>query len=240
VYEEHRNLQQLVAHLAKAAKQLDPSHPTHQALFLESAWLYSLSISKAVHHVRRTHVTDIDTSLREYLFGGQLGLREKQQLAKVLRAAAGKNDGNSDEGVFPSYYGALLELASRVLRRPTHVTNVLRYAEWAAESLVARDSRSAAEAFGEEFDDIAAKLLSDVCGFLVSTAGLDASFRVLARGLFAPLANGSPLAGSAAHATESGAVDFVTYDGKQTRGDNHLQFQEPLPIIVDTSPHEGD
>jgi len=234
VYEEHRNLQQLVAHLTKAAKQLDPTHPTHQALFFESAWLYSLSISKAVHHVRRTHVTDIDTSLREYLFGGQLGLREKQQLANVLRVAAGKNEANSDEGVFPSYYGALLELASRVLRRPTHVTNVLRYAEWAAESRVARDPRSAAGSFGEAFDDIAAKLLSDVCGFLVSTAGLDADFRVLARGLFAPLAKGTPLADLVADATLTSEDGLAKPVVQQTLGEDHLQIQEPLPIVVDT------
>jgi hypothetical protein len=186
VYEEHRNLQQVIAHLGGAAKHLDPAHPTHQALFFESAWLYALSVTRAVHHVRRTHITDIDTSLREYIFGGQLGLREKQQLAKVLRSAAGKAEGDADEGVFPPYFSALLELSSRFLRRPTHVSTVLRYAEWAAESHVVREARPAVEVFGEVYDDLAAKLLADVCGFLVTTAGLDSDFRTRARALLAP------------------------------------------------------
>lgn len=186
VYEEHRNLQQVIAHLAGGANQLDPSNPAHQALFFESAWLYVLSVTRAVHHVRRTHVTDIDTSLREYLFGGQLGLREKQQLAKVLRSAAGKDGGDPDDGVFPAYFGALLELSSRFLRRPLHIGLALRYAEWAAEAHVARAVRPAAEVFDARYDDLAGKLLADVCGFLVTTAGLDSEFRSHARTILAP------------------------------------------------------
>lgn len=191
VYEEYRNLQQVVAHMAAAAKHLDPSQPAHQALFFESAWLYALSLARAVHHVRRTHVTDLDTSLREYLFGGQLGLREKQQLAKVLRGVAGKDGGDQEEDVLPSYFSALRELANRFLRRPTLPSTVLRYAEWASEAHVARTSGPAAAVFGDAYDDLAAKLLADVCGFLVSAARIDPEFRSHARAIFAPAPQGA-------------------------------------------------
>jgi hypothetical protein len=192
VYEEHRNLQQLVAHLGDVGKHMDPTIPSHQALFFEAAWRYALSIARAAHQVRRSHVVDVDTSLREYIFGGQLALREKQQLAKVLRAAAGKGDSDAEEGIFPAYFAALLELTNRFLRRPLHVTSVLRYAEWAAEAHHVREVSPAASVFGPGYDDIAAKLLADVCGFLVTTAHLDLEFRTRARQVLAP---GSPTAG---------------------------------------------
>lgn len=233
VYEEHRNLQQLVAHLGGVAKQLDPGHPVHQALFYESAWLYALSLARAVHHVRRTHVTDINTSLREYIFGGQLGLREKQHLAKVLRAAAGKDGGDPDEGVFPPYFTALLELSGRFLRRPAHASTVLRYAEWASEAHVARHVRPAAEVFGGSFDDLAAKLLADVCGFLVSAAGLDAEFRSRARALLAPTTLVTPE--SVDPDVESGA------DEGEVAASNggSSQVQELLPFDAGATPPEG-
>lgn len=185
VYEEHRNLQQVVAHLGDAAKHFDPGHPAHRALFFELAWLYALSLARAVHHVRRTHLTEIETSLREYLVGGQVGLREKQALAAVLRAAAGKEQADGDDGVFPPYFAALLELSTRFVRRPTLASTVLRYAEWAAEAQIAKQDRPAAEVF-VLYDDLAGKLLADICGFLVSAAKLDPEFRRHARGLFAP------------------------------------------------------
>ena len=203
VYEDHRNIQQIVAHLSGAAKELDPANPIHQALFFESAWAMALSLARAVHHVRRSHVTEIDTSLREYLFGGQLGLREKQQLATVLRRAAGKDAADPDEGVLPPYFGALLELASRFLRRPLVTSTVLRYAEWSAEAHVARQVAPAADVFEDSFDDLAAKLLADVCGFLVTVARLDANFRTSARSILAPALLGSPQADAARDSTDS-------------------------------------
>jgi hypothetical protein len=230
VYEEHRNLQQLVAHLAAVAKHLDPGHPVHQALFFESAWLYALSLARAVHHVRRTHVTDIDTSLREYVFGGQLGLREKQHLAKVLRAAAGKEGGDPDEGVFPPYFAALLELSSRFLRRPAQASTVLRYAEWASEAHVVRQASPAAEVFGEGFDDLAAKLLADVCGFLVSAAGLDAEFRARARAVLAP----ATLGARNSTASEAGAEPVSGATGSSSTA------QDLLPLDPDVISMEQD
>lgn len=232
VYEEHRNLQQLVAHLRSVAKHLDPGHPVHQALFFESAWLYALSVARAVHHVRRTHVTDLDTSLREYVFGGQLGLREKQHLAKVLRAAAGKEGGDPDEGVFPPYFAALLELSSRFLRRPAHASTVLRYAEWAAEAHVVRQASPAAEVFGESFDDLAAKLLADVCGFLVSTAGLDPEFRSRARAVLAPATHGSP--GSPVSTKNSNLVPDEA-SASASSGGSPPRMQESLPLDADST-----
>ncbi len=229
VYEEHRNLQQLVAHVGAVAKHLDPGHPVHQALFFESAWLYALSLARAVHHVRRTHVTDIDTSLREYVFGGQLGLREKQHLAKVLRSAAGKAGGDPDEGVFPPYFAALLELSSRFMRRPAHASTVLRYAEWASEAHAIRQASSASEVFGETFDDLAAKLLADVCGFLVSTAGLDPEFRARARTVFAPATLPAP------DSAASGTRSRPSAEAVPGSSAGSPRAQESLPLDADAA-----
>jgi hypothetical protein len=182
VYEEHRNLQQVVAHLAAAQKHLDPSHPTHRALFIDCAWLYTLSLANAAAHVRAVHVTDIDTALQEYVFGGQVALQEKRRLADLLRRFASQGKGaTQDDGVLPPWYRQLLELLTRHVRRPYVTNDELRYAEWIAEAELAKESATVETAFGESFDPLAAKLLADVCGFLVAVANLDPAFRTHAR-----------------------------------------------------------
>ncbi|WJK33173.1 hypothetical protein [Solwaraspora sp. WMMA2065] len=194
VYEEHRNLLQVVAHLEQVARALDPKHPVHRALFLDCSWLYTLSLAHAARNVRAVHVTDIDTALQQYLFGGQMALQEKKRLAEILQRLAPKQTviGGSD-GVLPPWYPQLLDLLTRHLRRPNSISDELRYAEWAAEAQLAKVTPTVADAFGEGFDPLAAKLLADVCGFLVTVSRLDAGFRSFARQVLAqPSAVGAP------------------------------------------------
>jgi hypothetical protein len=186
VYEEYRNLLQVVAHLGQVKKQLDPRQPSHRALFLDCAWLYGLSLAHAAQHVRAVHISDIDTALQQYLFGGQMAMQEKQKLAAVLRRLAPKAAASSEtDGVLPAWYPQLLELLTRHLRRPAQVNDELRYAEWIAEAQLAKEEATAAQAFGAAFDPVAAKLLSDVCGFLVTAAELNQDFRAFSRAVLA-------------------------------------------------------
>lgn len=181
VYDEHRNLLQVVAHLTAAAKHLDASQPTHRALFIDCAWLYTLSLAHACANVRAVHVSDVDTALQQYLFGGQMALQEKRKLAAALAHYAPVGVTADDDGVLPFWYGQLLELITRHLRRPTLISEELRYAEWITEAQLAKETCTLADAFGSSFSPIAAKLLADVCGFLVTVCRLDPTFRSFAR-----------------------------------------------------------
>lgn len=140
VYDEHRNLLQVVAHLEQVNKHLDSRQPAHRALFMDCAWLYALSLAHAAQHVRAVHVTDIDTALQQYLFGGQMALQEKKHLAAVLQRLAPKGaEASATDGVLPDWYPRLLELLTRHLRHPAVINDELRYAEWVAEAQLAKD-----------------------------------------------------------------------------------------------------
>jgi hypothetical protein len=181
VYEEHRNLLQLVAHVKDAARNLDPAHPVHRALFYECVWLYTLSIAQASAHVRALHVTAIDAALQQYIFGGQLALQEKRRLAALLRRLAPEGVEGTDDGVLPVWYPQLLELVSRHLRQPFALNNELRYAEWLAEAQHAKETMTVANAFGGAYHEVACQLLEGVSDFLVAVADLDPGFRNHAR-----------------------------------------------------------
>lgn len=94
---------------------------------------------------------------------------------------AHRPEGAQERDHLPPYYSALRELVTRLMRRPNHMQTALRQAEAASALAAARQRVDLPTAFGNEFDDIAAKLVADVCGFLVSAAGLDPEFRVQAR-----------------------------------------------------------
>lgn len=187
VYDEHRNLLQAVAHIAEASRHLDSSNPRHRAIFYDFTWLYVHSLAHAISRVRAAHVTNISESLQDYIFGGQVALREKQQLASALRKFAPPHlTEEAGDGVLPQWYPQLLELLTRQLRRPFLTTTQLRYAEWLSEAQVAKEISSLSEAFSTHYDPLAAKLLADVCGFLVTVGNLDPGFRIHARSLMAP------------------------------------------------------
>ena len=182
VYEPYRNLTQMVSHLADAAVTLDPANPLHAALVIDCSWLYLLTVSQAVEHVRATHAADVPTCLLEYFFGGQVALREKkqllEQLARVLPPAA-----QESAQLLPTWYGQLLELVGRFNRSPHACLPALQYAEMLSAALVARKRTTVLKAFGTHVDPIAAKLLADIVGFLTASAGLNPNFRTMAREL---------------------------------------------------------
>lgn len=179
VYDQHRNPFQLVAHLRDARGHLDPSNPDHLALFMDMAWLYLYSLIGVTEHLRGAFMQDMDRGLQEYLFGGATGLNEKREFAAVLESVRPKEAKAVDH--LPPYYANLREVVIRLLRRPGHVQGALRFAEAASALMSARTRVTLRDAFGTEFDPLTAKLVADVCGFLVASAELDPEFRTQTR-----------------------------------------------------------
>lgn len=106
-------------------------------------------------------------------------MREKKETAGLLESVA--PEGATSLSYLPSYYSNLRELVLRLLRRPSELQTCLRYAEAASALMAARKRVTLKEAFGENYNPYAAKLLADVCGFLVAATGLPSEFRVQAR-----------------------------------------------------------
>jgi hypothetical protein len=103
----------------------------------------------------------------------------------------------------------LTELVIRYLIRPSELADVLRYAEYLGVSEVNKIDETVRQAFGVQTRPVAAKLLADTCGFLVTAAGLRPEFRTAARfRLVTDLTGGqSPAGEAAASQTDDDAED---------------------------------
>ncbi|MFC1442819.1 hypothetical protein ABUW04_31675 [Streptacidiphilus sp. N1-10] len=185
LYEEHRNPLQLVANLRAVSAHLDPRNPLHLALVLDCAWLYLVTLSHAVAAVRTSHVSDPDRGLQEYLFGGPSGLREKQELSRLLDELrkAGALPENVHVDPLPTYFPLLRELTTRILRRPDNVLPTLRLLEFLTAVTAIGERVTGPEEMGGLYEGLAAKQAADVVGYLVTSAQLDAGFRTRARSL---------------------------------------------------------
>ena len=180
VYEPYRNLTQVVAHLADAVGTLNADNPHHLSLFFETAWLYALALVQATHHARVSQMADVPMAVRTYVAGGELAAREKGALAELLNQAGIRVDTRT--AVLPPYIDLLAELVTRLLVRPAELNDVLRYAEYLTTAVVVGERATVGSAFGEgSVRPIAAKLLADVCGFLVTASGIRRDFRAAAR-----------------------------------------------------------
>ena len=180
VYEPYRNLTQVVAHLADAVGTLNAENPRHLSLFFETAWLYALALVQATHHARVSQMADVPMAVRTYVAGGELAAREKGALAELLTQVGIRVDTRT--AVLPPYIDPLAELVTRLLVRPTELNDVLRYAEYLTTAVVVGERATVGAAFGEGYvRPIAAKLLADVCGFLVTASGIRRDFRDAAR-----------------------------------------------------------
>lgn len=180
VNEPHRNPTQLVAHLAKASKLLNPLDPGHRAIFLDLCWLYLLSLTRVTGYVRGGFLGDPERAVQEYLFGGAAGLDEKRLTAALLNRA--RPSGAPEMDHLPAYFRPMLELITRLLKRPQHLQSSLRYIEVATAFATAANVGPIPRALNPgAFDPIAAKLAADVCGFVTRVCGLDPRFRDHAR-----------------------------------------------------------
>lgn len=230
IYDQHRNPFQLVAHLREARRVLDPKNPIHLALFLDFAWLYLLSLVRVTEYIRGAHLQDPDRALQEFVFGGAIQLREKQDVAALLQAA--KPSGAKDNSFLPPYFSSLRELVTRLLRRPTQIGTGLRYAEASSALMAARVRTPLIDAVGPaHFDPIAAKLVADVCGFLVAAGDLHTDFRAQARAYLMA----EPVAGPSATPSTTPSVSG-TYESDAPRTQLAPDGVEAGPGPDDTAP----
>lgn len=180
--EPRRNLQQLISFLGDFQPHLRADSKTHLILFSDYVWLYTLTVLQTVEYIVATGISDIDRSIRQYLFGGELGLRERESLVKQLKELRyiieGKQATSAKEifRTLPPYYDGLLELVTRFARKPKASTKALRYAEWLnlSKALLTKSSDLPQELV--PIDEVSVKLLNDVAIFITEASGLNKDF----------------------------------------------------------------
>ncbi|MEJ7567989.1 MAG: hypothetical protein WKF41_06960 [Gaiellaceae bacterium] len=174
----HRNLEYGISYLEQAKKG-DVRDRGILCLIGEHAFRYCLALFAACEAILKRGLPNLQESLPAYLFGGEHNLREAQQRVHALKTLQQRIEGGDRadlESVFqelPPYYDSLLELITRLLRRPDQATAMLRTLQTVVVAAFA-NRRPITEFVGEP-EPLTSKLLLDVITFLVTAADLDRS-----------------------------------------------------------------
>jgi hypothetical protein len=174
----NRNLEYGISYLEQA-KNGDVRDRGMLCLIGEHAFRYCIALFAACEAILKRGLPDLQESLPAYLFGGEQNLREAQQRVQALKNLQQRIEGGERaelDSVFealPPYYNNLLELITRLLRRPDQATPMLRTLQAVVIGAFA-NRRPITELIGEP-EPLTAKLLLDVITFLVTAADLDRS-----------------------------------------------------------------
>lgn len=186
-----RRLQRLLGAMREAAPHLDITQQAHAVLVMDLLFLFTLSLLGACRYVSSTSLADPRRALLGYLLGGteQARAREKglDALAKALDSLPGQGvdvpDGIRDGlSIEPSYFDALAETVTRMLRRPRDSQRLLRYFEWRGQAHLGLDGEPAHSALGAGYGDYTLKLASDIGRMCFAAAALDKSWLKLMAG----------------------------------------------------------
>jgi len=207
----HRNLQLGVAYLDDARDVLDPRQRSHLLLFAEVVYRYCLALFAACEGIVKRGAPNVAQLLPAHLHGGERGLRDAQRRLQAVKEFQEQIEGGERldlGGIFsplPPYYSELLELVTRIIRRPRQPTPMLRHLQAATwGSLVAR--APLAELL-EANDPLTTKLLNDVVRFLVGASGIDKEFRTTLAALLDPAAAPQPAGAAEAPRTPETSED---------------------------------
>jgi hypothetical protein len=178
VVSRHRNLTYLVSEVQRARDHLDPRTPQGMVVVLDLAWLYLLTVLRALDEMTRLHLADPNAGMRLVLMGNEQEAQRQEyfaaQLHKLL-AASRPSRALVNVSVLPEYYDELAALVARVSRRRAAATAALRTLEFVGVETVANRGATWLEAFPDA-EPYGAKLASDVVQFLVAASGLSRDF----------------------------------------------------------------
>jgi hypothetical protein len=174
----NRNLEYGISYLEQAKKG-EVRERGMLCLIGEHALRYCLALFAACEAIFKRGLPDLQEGLPAYLFGGEQNLREAQKRVQALKQLQQRIEGGERadlDSVFqelPPYYNELLELITRLLRRPDQATPILRTLQAVVIGSFA-NTRPITELIGEP-EPLTTKLVLDVITFLVTAADLDRS-----------------------------------------------------------------
>lgn len=120
--EQNRNLLNTLGHFSKIAHLLTPANESHVLLAYIGLERFVHSLLETTSYILAQGTTNIPRDFRNYIYGGPLSLREKENFFQLLRKLT-----NSNEQLDPPYLSELMELTGRIIRNPIGGRDVLRH-----------------------------------------------------------------------------------------------------------------
>ena len=118
----HRNLFNLISRVSKVAHLLRNNNKEDVLLAYAALQRFVLCLIEIGAYVYSRGISEIHQNVRNYIFGGPLGIKEREQLFKLVEQLTGHK-----EELDPNYLSEVVELLNRFIKNPVEASNVLLY-----------------------------------------------------------------------------------------------------------------
>ncbi|MGA2322675.1 MAG: hypothetical protein ABSG22_02390 [Sedimentisphaerales bacterium] len=120
--EQNRNLLNILNHFSKVASLLTPKNEAHVLLSYIGLERFVHSLLETTSYILAQGTTNIPRDFRNYIYGGPLSLREKENFFQLLRKLT-----SSNEQLDPPYLSEVIELTGRIIRNPAGGAEIIRH-----------------------------------------------------------------------------------------------------------------
>lgn len=166
--EQHRNLLTLIEHFRNIADKLDASDARDTLLAFTGLERFAHCLLEMGSQIYSRGISDVQKHARVYLYGGPLGLREREQFFKLL----GEITLTPDQ-LDPDYWPDLMEHLNRLLRNPTGAKELLPYLETIYGWCVQLSNQDMSSAVNGKLNTNAIVLARDLAQTFCRTTGLN-------------------------------------------------------------------
>jgi len=177
--ESYRNLFTLVGQFEKIAALIKPGDMRHDLLAYTGAERFAYALLELCSYIQSQGGGEVIKTARVYLYGGGLGLKDKEQFFDLLRKATG-----ASESLDPFWLPQVLELVNRLIRNPAGASDVLRHISAVYLWCVHLKSMGLPPvSLNSETNTAAVVLTKDICDTFTKICGLPEATFAAMRGL---------------------------------------------------------
>ncbi|RJX39590.1 hypothetical protein D3P09_09245 [Paenibacillus pinisoli] len=149
--------------------------------------LFTIAMFKLCSYILRTCLSDVKTGTLLFLYDGAYNLDKYMSVLDMVNKRFKSTVKNYDElreylDYKPRFFESLVELCITILRRPKESKDILRYMDVVMYTVIfpKKEARKSSRMFfGNEYNEITAKLMFDIFDFLHNNTGI--SNRMLPR-----------------------------------------------------------
>lgn len=156
------------------------NNKVHSFLLLEICIMLSRTLTDCCRYVMSRDVTNIETSVMEYIHGGIDGYNNKMQMVREISASIkeiyGKDEIADRVLVKPEYYEELLKVIIILIGESSHTKDIVRYMELMQHEVLLQTSIDYTKIIGLQYSPIGHKIAKDIVAFYLKTNKIDSHF----------------------------------------------------------------
>lgn len=157
-----------------------PDNKIHSFLLLEICIMLSRTLIDCCKYIMSRDITNIQTSVMEYIHGGIDGYNSKMQMMREISVSIKEIFGTEEIAnkvlVIPDYFEELVKIVAVLIGESSHIKDVTRYMEIMQHEIILETSIDYTQIIGLQYSPVGHKIAKDIIVFYLRANKMDIHF----------------------------------------------------------------